>query len=230
MKQHINDFLKTIRHVKQTHVLSLDDEPIKPDACILELISKAIPNIPLVEFDNLKDRFDKKSFGWINTWPGEHYKLLTQLINLCNPDLILEIGTFRGASCLAMKQAAQSFGKVITYDIVPWDKIRGTHLRKEDFDDKLEQRIIDFSNINQIKTQKDLFERANFIFIDMAKDGVSEKLVCDFLDSLNHNKPYIIFDDIRFNNMLKFWRNIKQHKMDITSIGHWSGTGIAHWI
>lgn len=231
MKQNINNFLKRIRHSKPTYVLSLDDEPVKPDDYIVEIVSEVLKDIQDVDYNFLKNRFDKKTFKWLNTWPGEHYKFLTCVTKFLKPDLVIEVGTFKGASCLAMKH--EFCGKIITYDVVPWSKIKGTHLREEDFDNKLEQRIIDFSNINQIRTQRNEFKNAYFIFVDMAKDGVSEKLFCDYLDSLNFDKlnaPFVVFDDIRFNSMLEFWRNINHPKMDITSIGHWSGTGIVHWV
>ena len=41
--------------------------------------------------------------------------------------------------------------------------------------------------------------------------------------------PIILVDDIRLPNMLATWRSIPLAKMDITSIGHWSGTGIIDW-
>jgi predicted O-methyltransferase YrrM len=232
MKNDMNAFLKTIRHVKPTHVLSMDDEPIKPDFYILDLVSKIIPDIPNINFDKIKNRFDKKVLKWLNTWPGEHYKLITQLLKVWKPELVLEIGTFRGASCLAMKEAIPCCKKIVTYDIIPWNKVKGTHLRDKDFDGSLEQRVVDFSKLKQIETQRKLFENASFIFVDMAKDGVSEQMFCDFLDTVKFKKaaPLVLFDDIRFNSMLKFWRNVKHPKMDITSIGHWSGTGLAHWV
>ena len=39
----------------------------------------------------------------------------------------------------------------------------------------------------------------------------------------------VMFDDIRMWNMIKIWRDIKRSKMDLTSFGHWSGTGMVHW-
>jgi hypothetical protein len=38
-----------------------------------------------------------------------------------------------------------------------------------------------------------------------------------------------MFDDIRFWNMLRIWRNVAAPKLDITSFGHWSGTGLVDW-
>lgn len=37
-------------------------------------------------------------------------------------------------------------------------------------------------------------------------------------------------DDIRVWTMLKTWREISYPKLDLTSFGHWSGTGIIEFI
>ncbi|MBM4318321.1 MAG: methyltransferase, partial [Deltaproteobacteria bacterium] len=42
-------------------------------------------------------------------------------------------------------------------------------------------------------------------------------------------KPIVVFDDIRLMNMLRIWRNISLPKLDVTSFGHWSGTGLVDW-
>jgi hypothetical protein len=36
----------------------------------------------------------------------------------------------------------------------------------------------------------------------------------------------LIVDDIQFVNMIDFWRSISSPKLDVSSFGHWSGTGI----
>ena len=47
------------------------------------------------------------------------------------------------------------------------------------------------------------------------------------LSTLTHKKfRILILDDIQFVNMIDFWRKIKSPKLDITSFGHFSGTGI----
>jgi hypothetical protein len=38
-----------------------------------------------------------------------------------------------------------------------------------------------------------------------------------------------MFDDIRLWNMLRTWRTINRPKLDLTSFGHWSGTGLVDW-
>jgi hypothetical protein len=31
-------------------------------------------------------------------------------------------------------------------------------------------------------------------------------------------------------NMIGIWRGIRHPKLDLTSFGHWSGTGLVEWI
>jgi len=231
MKNNINNFLKTIRHTKPTYALSLDDEPIKPDKFLVELSFRAIENISKINLRDMPKLFGKKVGRWINTWPGEHYIILSSIVRLLCPSLIIEIGTSTGASCLCMKKYLPLRGKIITYDLIPWNQFKRTGLNKNDFDDQLEQRVLDLTKPVNQKTQKKLFKKANIIFIDAAKDFKTEEVLSNFLDSIKFDiPPLVIFDDIRLLPMLEFWRNIKHPKMDITSLGHWAGTGIVHWI
>jgi hypothetical protein len=39
-------------------------------------------------------------------------------------------------------------------------------------------------------------------------------------------KKLLILDDIRFMNMIRLWRGIASPKLDLSSFGHWSGTGL----
>jgi hypothetical protein len=41
--------------------------------------------------------------------------------------------------------------------------------------------------------------------------------------------PILVLDDVRLWTMLKFWRELALPKLDFTSFGHWSGTGLADW-
>jgi len=43
------------------------------------------------------------------------------------------------------------------------------------------------------------------------------------------NRPrWLLIDDIRFENMVHLWRSIKSPKLDISSFGHFSGTGLVN--
>jgi hypothetical protein len=118
-----------------------------------------------------------------------------------------------------------------TFDIIPWDRLKDTALRAEDFaDGRLRQVIGDIADENVLRQHADLFRRADFIFIDGPKDGRFEPLVVASLDALGlPAAPLVAFDDIRVWNMLTTWRAIDRPKLDVTSFGHWSGTGLVDW-
>ena len=63
--------------------------------------------------------------------------------------------------------------------------------------------------------------------MDAPKDGKFEPKMIELLLKLPPKKDRIlIMDDIWFDCMQPLWRSIKCPKIDITSLGHWSGTGI----
>ena len=75
-----------------------------------------------------------------------------------------------------------------------------------------------------------MLESANFIFVDALKDGIQEKKILQKLEQIQLQKNCVVmFDDIRLWTMIKIWREIKRPKMDVTSFGHWSGTGLIDW-
>ena len=82
-----------------------------------------------------------------------------------------------------------------------------------------------------MERHKELFKSADMIFVDGPKDGRFEQ---DFLERLKELRltqtPLLIFDDIRLWNMLAIWRAVAMPKLDVTSFGHWSGTGFVDWL
>lgn len=73
-------------------------------------------------------------------------------------------------------------------------------------------------------------EKANLIFIDAEKDGITEeKFLEKFYEVDFEEKVVILLDDIRLWNMLKIWRDISRPKLDLSSFGHLAGTGIVEW-
>lgn len=170
-------------------------------------------------------------FKYVNIYPGEHYKLLAGLMKVIQPKVVIEIGTFLGQSALTMKAFMPKESTLYTFDIHPWHRFDATYLKESDFEEgQLVQHLDDLTKIENFQKHKDIIENADFIFIDAMKDGVQE---LEFLNNMEtmRLKPncIIMFDDIRVWNMVKIWRNIKQPKLDITSLGHWSGTGLIHW-
>lgn len=229
-EQVINFLNANVRHYLPSFILSLDDEPFQPNSRLIDLSLSAIGRAKEIDLAPVAALFPGEKPKYINQWPGEQYKLLAAFVEILEPRIVIEIGTAAGGSCLTMKKFLPGGGKIITYDIVPWDRYPGTGLKTSDFDAQLEQRIIDLSKKEQSQTQIATLKEADLIFVDAAKDGEMEQAFCDLFDTVTFTKPPIIFfDDIRFANMVKIWREIRHPKLDLTSFGHWSGTGVVEW-
>jgi hypothetical protein len=74
----------------------------------------------------------------------------------------------------------------------------------------------------------ELLDIADFIMCDGPKDGNFENKFYTLLSTLNlAKKPrWLFLDDIRFLSEINSWRSIQSPKIDITSFGHFSGSGL----
>ncbi|MGH9277652.1 MAG: O-methyltransferase, partial [Acidimicrobiales bacterium] len=167
--------------------------------------------------------------GWVNQYPGEHYRLLAAFCRVMRPRTIVEIGTYTGASALALVEASAADARVVTYDIIPAAEIEGSLLAEADFaDGRLEQRIGDLAQPAFWASEQELFGEADIVFLDGPKDGVFEPHMLEKLANLDRTRPFLlVVDDIRFLEMLEPWARFPSPKLDLTSFGHWSGTGVA---
>jgi predicted O-methyltransferase YrrM len=134
-------------------------------------------------------------------------------------------------SALALKERLKDRGRVVSFDLMPWHALKQTALRPEDFEDgRLEQIVADITYPEGAKRHRALFASADLIFVDAAKDGAMESRLLRIFESIEFERaPIIVFDDIRLWNMLDVWRSILRPKLDLTSFGHWSGTGLVDW-
>jgi len=222
--------LPEVRHALPSYLLSMDDEKYQPSQMLIDLSLLAAHHASNTRLEHIQERFSPEHAQFIDVWPGEHYRLLAVLVDILKPKRVIEIGTATGASALTIKSYLPIDGKLITYDIIPWQDYPGCGLNEDDFDSQLEQRIVDLSNPAQAQSEIDTLAGADIIFADAAKDNIMEQKFCDLFDSINFTKPpLIIFDDIRMMAMLKVWRGIQHPKLDLTSFGHWSGTGLVEW-
>jgi predicted O-methyltransferase YrrM len=217
-------------HGEYSMILSMHDEPSSPTPTLLNLSLKAIDKAQHVRLDDIASRLEKPPY-YPNIWPGEHYKLLAGIVQALDPKVVVEIGTATGLSALSLKKYMADDAKLTTFDIVSWKDLPSNLLVPADFaDGRLEQYTDDLSNPEMIQKHRDLLQSADLIFIDATHDGELEKTVMEnFRSLLFQTKPYILFDDIRVWTMLKMWREIELPKIDLTSFGHWSGTGLVEW-
>ena len=147
------------------------------------------------------------------------------------PKTVVEIGTHQGLSALTMLHFLPPDSQLVTFDIVPWNEIAGTYLQKGDFSNgRMIQFTDDLAQREAVEKHRSLLERADFLFMDGPHDGETERRMMSNLQTLQFRiAPILLFDDIHLLPMLKFWRELPLPKLNFTSFGHWSGTGLAEW-
>ena len=209
-------------------ICSADDDT-GPSPRLIELSLETIRRSITMDLSPITSRPNVPD--WFTVWPGEHYRLLASMIDVLQPRVVIELGTFSGLSALAMKQALPPEGQIHTFDIVPWRQVPNHLLTDDDFaDNRLTQHLKNLADEQTFEQYRPLLESAEFFFIDGPKDGKTEYIWMRHFQTLNFKKPPILmFDDTRLLPMVPFWRTLKHPKLDLTSFGHWSGTGIVEW-
>lgn len=218
------------RHIEYSVLASLDDECGRPSERLLDISLRAIDQARRTDLSWLSKRMAKGPF-YPDVWPGEHYKLLSGLVVALRPKRIIEIGTFQGLGSLAMKNSLIPDAELITVDIVPWKEILNSAFRNSDFEDgRLRQVIGDPSNDIFFKSFSQTLSGCDLLFIDGPKNVTFEQILLRKLSTISLPKnSVVVLDDVRLWNMLKIWREIRRPKLDLTSFGHWTGTGLIDW-
>jgi predicted O-methyltransferase YrrM len=218
-------------NVQLSTIASAHDDAGQPSDALVDLALRAASRARTVSMDDVAARMPSGP-RWPMFWPGEHYKLLGALVEEIKPTVVIEVGTFQGLSALAIKKHLPQGARLHTFDIVPWQQIDGSAFVADDFaDGKVRQELGDLADPDVFRRYTPLLQSAEFIFIDGPKNVVFEEKLVAALDAIALPKrPIVMFDDVRLWNMLAIWRRIAHPKLDITSFGHWSGTGLVHWI
>jgi predicted O-methyltransferase YrrM len=170
-------------------------------------------------------------FEFANVFPGEHYRILSGLIDVIKPKILVDIGTYRGSSARIMLDYGHSESKVHTFDLHDYLHFDWTVLKESDFtSNRLVQHLDDLIVPEEFNKHRSLLEQADFIMLDGPKDDHFEKT---FLHMLKDVQPsggpkWLFIDDIRFDNMQDLWRSIKSPKLDLSSFGHFSGSGLVN--
>lgn len=149
----------------------------------------------------------------------EHYKLMAFLSGQCEDgEKIYDIGTFLGFSALAL--AHNPDVNVVTYDLT--NHFNTTQLTAKDYPN-ITFKLADCTQKEELVD----IVKAPFIFLDVdPHDGVQEPQIFKAFQDAGF-KGLLFLDDIHLNEPMKqFWNSITLKKYDITSYGHWSGTGV----
>lgn len=211
-------------------LFSMDKQPGRPTDNLISLALSCISEATNINLSDIAARIKKGNTNYIDIYPGEHYKLLGAIVKKLSPSVVIELGTHLGYSALCMKKFLPPGGAIYTFDVIPWNKFGDTILKESDFDNSLFQFTDDLTIPENIEKHRSLLERADIIFLDAMKDGQQEYHFLKNLSAIGFKKKcYFIFDDIRLWNMLDIWYNMDKPKLDLTSFGHWSGTGLVEW-
>jgi predicted O-methyltransferase YrrM len=218
---------------RTTLLLSARDDPGRPSRALMAL---ALDAARVAADDDLVDLSARNPSNghYVPIWPGEHYRFLNGLVRVLQPRRIVEIGTAEGWSALALLRSAPNDTVLTTFDIVPiaeFAREGRSCLLPRDFEDgRLRQVLADVSDRRVAEAHAAVLREADLIFLDAGKDGRQESR---FLMNLFHVgiKPgaVLVFDDVRLMNMVAIWRSVVLPKLDATSLGHWSGTGLVSW-
>jgi predicted O-methyltransferase YrrM len=193
---------------------------------LLDLAAELIAATRQVPLDRMGGRAPDATF---DLWPGEHYRLLTAIGDVLAPSLAIDIGTATGYSALTFLRSPK-VGRVTTIDIVPWrsaDFGGPTGLRDDDFGPRLRQVVTDLADATAFAAHADELAEADVVFVDGPKDGIFEqRFMPHFLARPPRQRQLVVIDDIRVLTMVKLWRQLPNPRLDLTSFGHFSGTGL----
>ena len=186
-----------------------------------QVINLDINKIKKINLDHYK--FDMKDMEFFGDCGRQHYRLLMHLSNQFDNVDIFDIGTHRGSSALALSHNKKN--RVYSFDIENRPK---NYTNKPENVEFIQYDLFDFNN-NSISLWKDKILNSPLIFLDIdPHDGILEYNFYQFL--LEHNYGgLLILDDINyFEGMRIMWSKITSDKLDLTTLGHWSGTGLVN--
>lgn len=171
-------------------------------------------NVGSVDLTGLAGHIDDAEYRgyFLDRQFREHYRLIAWLSTLFAGRMIFDIGTNRGCSALAL--AYNPANQVISYDIEDVRRLRpGANIANIAF------------HIGDVLTDARLGEAA-LIMLDTNHDGVFERQLIGHLRRIGFG-GLLFFDDIHLNPAMEsLWAQIAEPKVDITDLGHWSGSGL----
>ena len=163
--------------------------------------------------DDKKEFFDKSG--------TQHYRLLSYISTLYNNQTILDIGTHRGSSSLALSYNPTN--TIYSFDII--DNVNASIKNVKNIRFQYE----DLFNKSVFDKWKDIILSCPFIFLEVdPHNGSMEYTFYTYLKDINYT-GFLICDDIWYFKEMRdnFWYKVPNTiRYDLTDIGHWSGTGI----
>ena len=183
-----------------------------------EILNKIL-NVSNTELDTLNTQFINQyniqfDSRFFHLAAGrEHYRILMYVSSILNKEIIFDVGTNRCFSAAALSFSMKNLIK--SFDIKKILMINPILPRV--------QYIIGDA------TQDEQLIKSTFAFLDTDHDGIFENIFINKLREIKWN-GILMLDDIKQKGaMTEFWNSISEEKYDLTSKGHWNGTGAVYF-
>ena len=153
---------------------------------------------------------------WLSAGQSE-YRLYSWLSTQFDKSIILDVGTRTGGSALALSYNENN--KVISYDL---QEQGASQIQR----DNIEFKIQDFREDDSLN-----WDHVSIIMLDVdPHDGVQEEEMMEFLEDKGW-KGILLLDDIgpQWPEVEDLWNRITYPKLDVTEVGHMSGTGLVNF-
>jgi predicted O-methyltransferase YrrM len=158
--------------------------------------------------------------------PGkEHYRFLAALGNLYQDRDIIDIGTHYGRSALALAQNTRN--QVHTFDIAPLLSEEQKYQLYNGLQVKFYLENLWDTTVREQWRYRLLNAAIIFLDIDPHEGSMEYELYTWLRD--NKFQGLLVCDDIWYFKGMRdrFWYHVPaENKMDVTALGHWSGTGL----
>lgn len=178
----------------------------------MELVYEDINGIDLTQLSNLIKNNEHRGY-FLGKAGQEHYKLIAYISSMFENSNLIDIGTYKGNSSLAMSY--NSSNKIHSFDLTNSIDLYELPINVTYYIDNILE-----------ESYKDLILSSPFILLDTFHDGTFEKQFHSYLKENNYI-GYLLLDDIKLNNEMKeYWNWIEEEKYDVSDFGHWSGTGL----
>lgn len=178
----------------------------------IELTYEKVSAIDLTELGHLVVEQEFRNY-FLDEPAREHYKLLSYFSTQFNDTTLLDIGTYKGCSALALSY--NKTNTVHSFDVGNFTNLHSTPSNVEFH--------IGYAT-DEIYTE--LIHSSPFIILDAAHDGIFERQFHEHLQNIGWS-GMLLLDDINLNDeMRNYWTSIQEVKFDISFVGHWSGTGL----
>lgn len=182
---------------------------------ILKVGKDQLDSIDLNDYRKITDSINTPK-EWFYMQSGvEHYRLLAFISGLFENESLLDIGTYQGSSSIAMSYNPKN--SITSFDVNHQPEIS-----------KIKIPNINYK-IGNVLEFTDLIIKSPFILLDTYHDGSFEAEFMEEMIKINY-RGIVLFDDIHLSGPMEtFWNSIDSEKYDLTSKGHYTGTGLVYF-